>query len=537
MYKLSNKENIDESTIENEEIVETSDLILSELEEERTESTKTFALENENFLVTQYPFSVHFKDQNGDFTDYDNTLSETLLKIDADDGKATADEVSSETVFSQNTSNDKEIKVFKTVKSDKDISFNEKTGENGLVYFSDDEYTVSWKYEDAGVSSGHLEKDNTRYEGNEAYTVLDKLVGRIKYENVYDNIDIECLSLPYGVKENIIIKRKTEKNKFVINYDIGDLSAKQENDKEIAITDKNGEEKYVISAPFVYDSDDHVSKDVFLTIIDCKDGILKTELSISDQFLNNSDVKYPVTVDPSFVTGQEWGDVQCTFITDGSPNIAYGYGSTSGYTGTVYTGTDMNASKNRSLIKMNSLPSLNPGDMIIDVTVNLYSYNNDFYDDVYIGIYEANSNWNQSTVTWNNQPGMSDTLIDYEMITPVNTDWWHEWNITKLVKKWYNASSSNKGFFLKMINENSCDQCAGFYSSNYPLYDGIRPAFVLTYRNNKGIEDYWTYTDFNAGSAGTAYVNDYSGALTFTTGMLSTGHPTFPVNIVYSYNS
>lgn len=49
---------------------------------------------------------------------------------------------------------------------------------------------------------------------------------------------------------------------------------------------------------------------------------------------------------------------------------------------------------------------------------------------------------------------------------------------------------------LKPLDESENDQCAAFYSGSYPSTSTPRPVFQLTYRNNKGIEDYWTYSSF-----------------------------------------
>ena len=90
---------------------------------------------------------------------------------------------------------------------------------------------------------------------------------------------------------------------------------------------------------------------------------------------------------------------------------------------------------------------------------------------------------------------------------------------------------------LKSVDESSCEQCVAFFSSNYPSSVTPRPAFQITYRNNKGIENYWTNTTVGAGGAGTLYVNDYSGALTFIAPIASTASPAKSAGISYVYNS
>lgn len=157
----------------------------------------------------------------------------------------------------------------------------------------------------------------------------------------------------------------------------------------------------------------------------------------------------------------------------------------------------------RTYLKMNSLPQLNNGDIIVNATVNLHLYQNGFYDNMDVSAYFVTNNWSQSTLTWNNQPGFETNIIDYERFVANDPEAWHDWDVTSCVKRWYNGAANN-GIMLKVPDENNVYQCAAFYSSNYPSSSIPRPLFNIVYRNNKGLEDYWTYSTFSVGTAGTA---------------------------------
>ena len=61
------------------------------------------------------------------------------------------------------------------------------------------------------------------------------------------------------------------------------------------------------------------------------------------------------------------------------------------------------------------------------------------------------------------------------------------------------------------------------------------PTFLISYRNNKGLEDYWSYTNFNVGTAGTVYVNNYTGNLVFVHNDSSiTGNNSFTLQHVFN---
>lgn len=157
---------------------------------------------------------------------------------------------------------------------------------------------------------------------------------------------------------------------------------------------------------------------------------------------------------------------------------------------------------------------------------------------MYIGAYHVNGSWNQSTLTWNNQPSFNSAAYDYELFNE-NTSSdkpWHDWNITTSVKRWYNGEANN-GVMIKAVDESNNYQAASFYSSNYPASSTPRALFTIIYRNNKGIEDYWTYSGFNAGTAGQLYVNDYTGNLTFVHSDLGTAGNLMPVSVQHVYNN
>ena len=59
--------------IENADLAELT--VLGEADELRTETTKIFRMSDGSFVAVDYGKTVHFPDENGNWTDYDNTLS------------------------------------------------------------------------------------------------------------------------------------------------------------------------------------------------------------------------------------------------------------------------------------------------------------------------------------------------------------------------------------------------------------------------------------------------------------------------------
>ena len=61
--------------------------------------------------------------------------------------------------------------------------------------------------------------------------------------------------------------------------------------------------------------------------------------------------------------------------------------------------------------------------------------------------------------------------------------------------------------------------------------------FIVYYRNNVGLEGYYTYQTISAGRAGTGYISDYTSQLTLANTLVSSSSNTMPFSITAYYNS
>ena len=73
------------------------------------------------------------------------------------------------------------------------------------------------------------------------------------------------------------------------------------------------------------------------------------------------------------------------------------------------------------------------------------------------------TDWDESTLCWNNQPDFEDRYLAMNMYAPhVNS--WAEWDITSLVQEWCNGTHPNYGLYI--INNNE-----GAYRVNWDIYN------------------------------------------------------------------
>ena len=100
---------------------------------------------------------------------------------------------------------------------------------------------------------------------------------------------------------------------------------------------------------------------------------------------------------------------------------------------------------------------------------------------------------------------------------------WHEKRKTSTVQKWYDGTLANNGIVL-MGDKNhslSVDMNVRLASSDNANSTMI-PRLIISYRDSKGLEDYWTYEKFNFSNICTAYVNVFNRNLTFVYNLYET---------------
>ena len=105
--------------------------IVTEISDERSQTTKEFLLDDGTKMIAEYDMPVHYKNDKGKWVEYNNSLvSETTA--------ATADEAESEE-YSNKSSNI-------------DIKLSNKAKSNNMIKVTSDDYSVSWGYDDTNKS-------------------------------------------------------------------------------------------------------------------------------------------------------------------------------------------------------------------------------------------------------------------------------------------------------------------------------------------------------------------------------------------------
>ena len=490
--------------------------IIGELSNNRDEYTKRFLLDNGNTIAAQYAIPVHYQDSNGDWQQYDNRMA----VMDAEAVETDGSEV-----------------TYRVIQSDKDIQLSKKASEKKLVTIEKDGHEISWGFSGINKVDVVFTEEDTVYEGNDAFLALEGIVQEARYDNAFPNADLQYYILPTGVKENIVLKNADAQNEFTMEYKFHKLTATQTDSRNITLSDEEGNTVYTITAPTMFDANGVWSNALSISIVEAKNNKLTVKLSVDPQWLQDEQRCFPVTVDPSFSTDKSWNSFDSTMIVSGHPDTSYGYNGDN-YMGTVYAGYEPNSSfgKTRTLVKPNALPTLSPGDVIVDAKIWMRQQASSHK--IQVTAHRVTEPWEMSTATWNlMSENYVDTVEDYNLTFAGYSTEYNSWTVTELVRKWYEGTEENYGIMLIAPTETSTTMSRViYYSATYPGPMSTKPALEIEYCSNRGIEDYWTYhrQGLSAGAVGS--INDFSGNLVFQVPIMSESGARMPISVNLTYN-
>lgn len=483
--------------------------ILFEDEALRTEDTKHFVLSNGTRIAAQYEVPVHYE-EDGVWKDIDNSL--TLQDaVDSDDMSGFVN--TSSGVRFKFASNSKSAKLFR-------MKF--------------DGYELSWGLASKKVNktSPVVEKSSVPadLDENERAMTLENLSSFVRYENIFDGIDLEYVIRGNDVKENIIIKKAQTSYSYTFELKTKKLTAALEEDGSVSLKNGKGETVLSVPAPYMYDANGEASTAVSFALSQ-KNGNGKYELTVTADKAWVDAAAFPVIVDPYVKTESNKTSFDTSWFNSSSPNA-----HTETYS---FVAGKKDGAKNRGYLKVLTLPKLSSSDTVTGATLVLVQGGSIFptnTDSKGVVVYEA-PDLGGKYPTWNLTKDLSlGEALDYNKRT-VSNDTRIFFDITRAVKKWYKDPASNNGLLFVGTNENSSSDAFIRYWSEDNGGTAYRPNILISYLNCRGLENYQSYHTSSAAAAGTGYVNDFSGALTLVHSDFAGSGSKMPVSVSHIYNS
>ena len=497
-------DDLEELPFETETEEEKEVFILSELTDKRSENTKTFRLSNGVNRAVSYPEAVHFVNADGIMTEYDNTL----IVSQGESGETLAPAV-----------------------SNSGVSIETENGSIGFVRVQTDENVITWNY--VGASSGRYEISDR--EPDDDPQTLEKLVSEVVFPEAYKNVDLQYIFCSGKLKENLVLSSSDVPSEYTVHYSCeGAQPVLSDDAGTISMVNGGGEVVLTVNAPFATDALGEYCTGISYDIVNCDENGFDAVLSIDEEWLYGKDRSFPVVIDPIIITKQNLSDPvsQSAHVASGTPTATYGQGG-SNYVGSLYAGYMSGEKIMRTYIKF-GLPQLGNSDRIVYAEMLMYLTN---AGTLSVTLHNVNSDWNQSTINWNNKPGCNESVVDeYKTFSGGPEGSFIDFEITKQVDEWY-SGMANYGLMMKSTNESSANYVR-FYSTSYPTYASLRPLLVIEYRNTSGYEDYYSYLGFDSGRGGRADVNVYNGNLVVSQPVtVDNGGIRMPVRLNAIYNA
>ena len=489
---------------------------VGEIVEKRTADTKTFLLSNGSLQAITYNSNVHFKNSDDKWEDYDNSLVE-----DTDDNSE-CDYVNQ--------------------KSDMSVRLSKKTNGKKFVRVEKDGYKLSWYYTNANKVTGSV--INNKHEGS-GTDILDNVTSQVIYYSVYNNVDLRYTVAPDTLKEDLILNSADVQTEFVSEYKCNGLTAAENDDGTISLSDQNSKVIYVLAAPYMTDAAGAISENVTLKLVSQKNGKFTVKTTIDKEWITAENRKFPIVVDPYIDTNYyvDNGNIETTYISSGMPNTAYRTAKRVEADGKLYAGY-INSRRQvcRPMVKIkdSALPDIGIAGKVTDArfTVSVPQC----YRRLELYAHGVISNVDYETVTWNNNVEIMPAPADYNYVprnTSFSTDRMYTYEITDLVRRWYQSDLNNNGImFLSNSEHLGDDSYAIMLISGSQASTVCHAVFTVTYRNMSGYENYWSYTNVDSTDKGVVSVNNYNGNLVMSQQISCDDNTSvMPLEISLIYNS
>ncbi|MFA5055789.1 MAG: DNRLRE domain-containing protein [Dehalococcoidia bacterium] len=161
-----------------------------------------------------------------------------------------------------------------------------------------------------------------------------------------------------------------------------------------------------------------------------------------------------VTIQPDALTGKD------AYVFEGDPS------SNRGTNAEIFVSGNALGSQCRAYIQflLGSVPS---SAVIIDAKLGLfYEDNAGGSTEGPVGVYRVTGTWDETTITWDNQPAIVAGVVATTTVPAIHTDDWIYWDIDDLVQGWISGSLPNRGLTLRDTDETTFEGYKGFYSDD-----------------------------------------------------------------------
>ena len=539
----------------------------------RGERVKHFRMGDGSYVAVQYDVPVHHQDADGRWQDIDNTLEPVGQTYAVEDGSvAFAASLNGDAVF---TAGADEHRVQLFLDGDSDVlpshdatlaapepteavalpevteetkEAAEEPAEETETAASEEESAAEMMVETGAAAELEPAGPARSYHAAEAVVqepfslrsddpfVPEKLSSSLLYPDVYDGVDLAYTLYGETIKETILVNKAQASYLFSFVLQTGDLTAEMQEDGSVLLLDEAGSPVYAIPAPYMLDAGGTYSDAVRYTLEELDRGSYRL-LVDADAAWIEEEAQFPVAIDPTIVKISQSGSLSWAYVFSGRPDTSFPES-------TVRVGyTQHNGSgEYQAIAAVDELPALPSGSMVTAAAIHALQsgFSNVSSDDFqYLYAHQMTidktgsqkySDWIK-TLTWNkiyaNGTNHYKTATE-DFIRLTSTNGYRSLDITRAARSWYSGGKCHA-----ILLRSDCSASKRIVSS----FQTGASYLTVTYRNDFGLESYYTYQTQSAGRAGTGYISDHMQRLTFVVPLLSSDSSVMPFGLSLVYNS
>ena len=355
------------------------------------------------------------------------------------------------------------------------------------------------------------------------------------FENVADNTDMEYSMVPGGIKENILVKQRTDcyRYPFAIGCENVSISADSTAKQIKFISNDSGEEVFFIPAPFMVDAYGNTSAAVHYEMEAQEYGSVMLTVVADSDWLNDPNRAFPVTIDPQVKVSHS-NDIDTYSWKDGTMTA-----SSEHIIGRkTETDPDTNMvsySTNRMYLHFD-LPILpnNPRIKKAELTFCQNAVSNEIDVIPKLGLFQIT----EDIVVGPNTPAQSTRLIDFEPMKAASEDGSvvnYTFDITKFFDEAANGAASYQNLVLQMmdesINANSFVTIVGNDAAEN------RPSVIVTYESSYGVNSSYPSHSHSIGPCVQGSVDLGTGNLMFEAEDFAWAGNRMPITLRHLYTS
>lgn len=539
----------------------------------RSERVKHFRMGDGSYVAVQYDVPVHHQDADGRWQDIDNTLEPVGQTYAVEDGSvAFAASLNGDAVF---TADADEHRVQLFLDGDPDVlpshdatlaapepteavalpevteetkEAAEEPAEETETAASEEEPAAEMMVETGAAAELEPAGPARSYHAAEAVVqepfslrsddpfVPEKLSSSLLYPDVYDGVDLAYTLYGETIKETILLNKAQASYLFSFVLQTGDLTAEMQEDGSVLLLDEAGSPVYAIPAPYMLDAGGTYSDAVRYSLEELDRGSYRL-LVDADAAWIEEEAQFPVAIDPTIVKISQSGSLSWAYVFSGRPDTNFPES-------TVRVGyTQHNGSgEYQAIAAVDKLPALPSGSMVTAAAIHALqsgfsNVSSDDFQYLYAHQLTIDKTGNQKysdwikTLTWNkiyaNGTNHYKTATE-DFIRLTSTNGYRSLDITRAARSWYSGGKCHA-----ILLRSDCSASKRIVSS----FQTGASYLTVTYRNDFGLESYYTYQTQSAGRAGTGYISDHMQRLTFVVPLLSSDSSVMPFGLSLVYNS